>query len=78
MFHAIRALKNEFHLPEVEFTTVVSAIQNVIENSPSYRLEWKVPIIVQTSQEARNSLALSLSNSAIASFLLMKLFFCIV
>ena len=56
-----RAICSEFNVEETDWTKSVSAVQSIINNSPSRRLGNRAPITVHTGMDPVNPLHLALS-----------------
>jgi len=61
VLRVMRAFNTEMKKAEVDWPTSVSAIQSIINNSPSRRLGNRAPITVHTGMESGNPLSLALS-----------------
>lgn len=62
VLRVMNALMFEFQLPEAEWTTSFLAIQSIINNASSRRLNYKAPITVRTGMESGNPLNLALKS----------------
>ena len=58
----MHAFMSEFKVTETDWPSTVPAIQSIINNSPSRRLNNKAPITVHTGMHSGNPLNLSLNS----------------